>query len=154
MSYNQRLLFGKIFNLLRENPCRKLEDLSESLRVSRQTIQKVVFASAGRTFKEFREEIFLANVRHYFGSKPSLSIKEVSSGIGCRSASSFARAIRRTCGFTPAELRSQIADEVTAAQNMEPVAQDCDANAGGLPPSTPLTAQARENIQTERSSDD
>jgi AraC-like DNA-binding protein len=123
MSYDQRLLFGKISSMLRENPCRKLEDLSESLRVSRQTIQKVVAASAGRTFKQFREEIFLANVRHYFGSQPSLSIKEVSSGIGFKSASSFARAIRRACGFTPEELRSQIADEVTAAQSMEPVAR-------------------------------
>jgi AraC-like DNA-binding protein len=146
MSYDRELLFNKISSCLREKPCSKLDDLSQCLRVSRQTIQNVVSVSTGRTFKRLREEIFLAHVRHHFGSKPTLSIKELSFCMGFKSASSFARVIRRTCGFTPEELRSHIAREVITAQSLKPAAHIYDSE---LLVDTQLPKPTRQSIQSE-----
>jgi AraC-like DNA-binding protein len=153
MSYDRELLFNKIFSCLHEKPCTTLDELSQGLRISRHTIQNVVCLSTGRTFKRLREEIFLSHVRHHFGSKPTLSIKELSFLIGFKSASSFARVIRRTCGFTPEELRSHIAREVIAEQSIKSI-QSCDLYERGLNAETQFPAEVRHGVQSEPLLDD
>ena len=149
MSYDRDLLFNKIASCLREKPCSTLDDLSQCLHVSRQTIQNVVSMSVGKTFKRLREDIFLAHVRHYFGSMPTLSIKELSYCIGFKSASSFARVIRRTCGFTPEELRSHIAREVINNPDTKHEPKIKDQHDNGLATSTQFRKQVPQCIQTE-----
>jgi hypothetical protein len=51
MSYEPRLLFEEISVCLRESPCKTLVDISQSLRVSRRTIEKAVCMSTGGTFR-------------------------------------------------------------------------------------------------------
>ncbi len=104
MSYDPRLLFERILTCLQESPCKTLEDLSQSLRLSERTIQKAVNLSAGKSF---------------FEEQPELPIKEVSFGVGFKSASSFARAVKRACGLSPEELRSRVAHELPIAQTLE-----------------------------------
>jgi len=111
MSYDPRLLFERILTCLQESPCKTLEDLSQSLRLSERTIQKAVNLSAGKSFRFVRDEVILIRVKWLFEEQPELPIKEVSFGVGFKSASSFARAVKRACGLSPEELRSRVAHE-------------------------------------------
>ena len=119
MSYDPRLLFERILTCLQESPCKTLEDLSQSLRLSERTIQKAVNLSTGRSFRFVRDEVILIRVKWLFEEQPELPIKEVSFGVGFKSASSFARAVKRACGLSPEELRSRVAHELPIAQTLE-----------------------------------
>lgn len=105
MSYDQSVLFDAILRSLRRKPLGMLDDLSLELRVSRRTIQKAVNLATGKTLRDLREEIVLEHVRNLLKSQPAFTIKELSFGLGYKSPSAFARAIRRASGFSPQELR-------------------------------------------------
>jgi AraC-like DNA-binding protein len=117
MSYEAKLLFEEISVCLHNSPSKTLVDISRSLRVSRRTIEKAVSISTGRTFRRIREEILLTNVRSLIASQPTLAIKELCFAVGFKSASSFARAIKRACGSSPEELRFRVARELLDSQN-------------------------------------
>lgn len=85
--------------------------LSQELRLSRRTIQKTVVVACGKNFRDLREEVLIARVKNLFVSEPTLAIKAISFSLGYESPRSFARAIRRACGFSPEELRSAVAEE-------------------------------------------
>ena len=109
MSYDSGLLFEQISACLTENPCKSLADLSHSLQVSEHTIKKSVCLAAGKTFRSFREEILLMCVKSRFSVQPGTAIKEMCFGLGFKSASSFARAIKRASGLSPEDLRFAVA---------------------------------------------
>jgi|SRR5580700_5248842 transcriptional regulator GlxA family with amidase domain len=106
MSYNSRLLFEMVSSCLHESPRQTLREVSVKLRVSDRTIEKSVRSSIGRSFKCFREEVFLAEIRRFLTTQPNMPIKVVSLTLGFKSCSSFARAVRRASGLSPQELRS------------------------------------------------
>jgi AraC-like DNA-binding protein len=114
VSYDHRLLVEEISLALYRNPCCSLESLSRDLQVSRRTIQKVVVATVGKSLRQLREEIVIARLRSLLMAKPTSAIKELSFAVGYRSPRSFARAIRRTCGTSPEQLRSRITGELIA----------------------------------------
>ncbi len=116
MSYDPRLLFERIFTYLRESPCRTLSDLSKRLQVSEGTIKKAVNLSTGKSFRLLRDKVILTRVKWLFAAQPEAPIKELSFGIGFKSASSFARAIKRASGLSPEELRSRVAHELLVVQ--------------------------------------
>jgi len=109
MSYDPKLLFGKISTYLHECPRKTLRDLAQNLRVSPQTIKKAIRLSRDQSFSRFRQEILLKQARRCLLSRPTVSIKELSFCLGFKSASSFARSIRRLSGASPEELRSHLA---------------------------------------------
>jgi AraC-like DNA-binding protein len=113
MSYDYRLLFEGISLSLCRNPCHSLEVLSRELRISRRTIQNVIITMTGKNLRALRKEILITRVRSLFIASPSSAIKEVSFDLGYKSARSFARAIRRTCGASPRQFRSRITDGLT-----------------------------------------
>ena len=117
MSYDPRLLFQEISVCLRESPSKTLVEISQNLRVSRGTIEKAVSTSTGETFRRLREEILLTKVRSLFASQPTLAIKELSFAVGFKSATSFARAIKRASGSSPEELRFRVVRELLDAQD-------------------------------------
>ena len=119
MSYDSRLLFETVLASLYESPSKTLVDISQSLRVSRRTIEKAVSVSTGGTFRRLREEILLTTVRRLFVSQPTLAIKELGFAVGFKSATSFARAIKRSSGFSPEELRIRVARELPGAHTPE-----------------------------------
>ena len=119
MSYDPRLLFEEISICLHESPSKTLLDISKNLRVSRRTIEKAISTSTGGTFRRLREEILLTNVRSLFVSQPTLAIKELCFAVGFKSATSFARAIKRASGSSPEELRFRVVGEVLDAHDTE-----------------------------------
>jgi len=120
MSYNPRLLFHKVSVCLHESPRKTLRELSRDLRVSDRTIEKAVHLSTGRSFKCFREGVFLTQVRHLLTARPDVPIKEVSLGLGFKSSSSFARAIKRASGLVPEQLRSWPVSEHSVERSVAP----------------------------------
>jgi transcriptional regulator GlxA family with amidase domain len=74
--------------------------------------------TTGKKFSDLREEILIAKVRELFVLQPELAIKEVSFAVGHRSARSFARAVRRACGFSPEEFRSRVTQEIVVPQDI------------------------------------
>jgi AraC-like DNA-binding protein len=117
MSYDPRLLFEEISVYLQESPSKTLVDISQSMRVSRRTIEKAVSISTGETFRRLREGVLLARVKSLFESRPTLTIKEVCFAVGFKSSSSFARAIKRACDSSPEELRFRVARELLRPQD-------------------------------------
>jgi AraC-like DNA-binding protein len=117
MSYDQSLLFDAILHSLRKNPSGQLRDLSLEFHVSRRTIQKAISLVTGKTLRELREEILLEHFRTLLTSRSAFSIKELSFGLGYKSPSAFARAIKRACGFSPQELRLRVGQAGQVTKN-------------------------------------
>ena len=118
MSYDHRLLFQGISHSLSQSPSISLVGLSRELQVSPRTIEMAVATMTGKTFRDVREEILMATVRCLFVSNSALAVKELSQRVGYKSASSFARAIRRACGLCPEELRFRMAREEMLAMRI------------------------------------
>ena len=116
MSYDPTLLFDRILSSLDESPSKTLADLLQTLQVSRRTIEKAIRLSTGGTFRLLREEILLVQAKALFASQPTLPIKELGFRLGFKSATSFARAVKRASGFSPEDLRIRVAREFLDAQ--------------------------------------
>ena len=118
MSYDHRLLFQGISHSLSKSPSISLVGLSRELQVSPRTIEMAVATMTGKTFRDVREEILMATVRCLFVSDSALAVKELSQRVGYKSATSFARAIRRACGLCPEELRFRVVREEMLAMRI------------------------------------
>ena len=119
MSYDPRIpriLFEQIAASLTENPRRTLEELSQSLRVSKRTIKKTVRTVTGGTFRSYREGVLMDRVKGFFAVQLGVAIKVLSIDLGFKSPSSFARAVRRASGSCPGELRTVVAGELPRAE--------------------------------------
>jgi len=101
---------------LRRNPSSPLGKLSRELHVSRRTIQNAVHSVTGKTFRDLRGEILLARIKNLLVSAPNSTIRKLSLKAGYRSPRAFARAVRRTCGVSPRQLRTRIAKELLASE--------------------------------------
>src|SRR6266700_3207908 len=66
MSYDPKLLFEQISVCLNENPRKTLEELAQSLRVSKRTIKKTVRSLTGGNFRHYREEVLMERVKGFF----------------------------------------------------------------------------------------
>lgn len=117
MSYDQSLLFNRILLSIRQKPFRLLADLCQELGISRGTLEKVIHIATGKTFRRFREGIVLESAITRLLSSPTSNIKQISVDLGFKSPSSFARAIKRTCGLSPEQLRSGPARELSRQRN-------------------------------------
>ena len=111
MSYDHLLLFEAVRQSLRRTPSRGLGDLALELGVSRRTIENSVYVAVRKTFREVRKEILVERAKCFLNSNPAMSIKELSFAVGFKSASSFSRAIKRTCGICPEEFRCRVVRE-------------------------------------------
>ena len=106
MPYAIKPLFDAILAHLREAPRATLGDIALQLHVSRRTVENLIYAMAGKTFRDLRREILLGRVKSILASNPTVSVKELSFAIGFKSPSSFSRAIKHACGSSPEQLRS------------------------------------------------
>ncbi|HKW61209.1 MAG TPA: helix-turn-helix domain-containing protein [Candidatus Acidoferrum sp.] len=116
MSYDPGILFEQISASLKESPQETLEELSQSLRVSKRTIKKIVRLATGGNFRQYREGVLMDRVRGFFAVQPEVAIKVLSIDLGFKSPSSFARAVRRASGSCPGELRTVVAVELPRAE--------------------------------------
>ena len=117
MPYDPKLLFEQISVCLNENPRKTLEDLAQTLRVSKRTIKKTVRSLTGGNFRHYREEVLMERVRGFFAMQPGAAIKVLSIDLGFKSPSSFARAVRRASGACPGELRTFVAEPPAAERH-------------------------------------
>jgi transcriptional regulator GlxA family with amidase domain len=116
MSYNPRLLFGKILDFLDESPSITLGHLARNLSVGRRTIEGAIKFVTGGTFELLRQEILLVQIRTLLASEPTLSIKELGHALGFKSPTSFERSVKRASGFSPEELRIHVARDVSLSK--------------------------------------
>lgn len=110
MSTNPQILFTHIFATLERSPRLSLEDCSHLLRLSPRSVQQAVHAATGASFRALQERALLAEAER-LTSYPPLSIKEIAFATGYKSARSFSRAVRRSCGISPRELRALLLKE-------------------------------------------
>lgn len=108
MSCKHDLLVDVALRRLSLAPSTLLEGLTRELQVSRRTLQNAINMITGKTFRELRDELLVERVKSLLESQPTREIKELSFELGFESPRSFARAIKRACGFSPAQLRSRI----------------------------------------------
>lgn len=107
MSFEHDLLLNAALRRMSREPSALLEDLARESHVSRRTLQNAI-KFTGKTFRELRDELLFERVNSLLESHPTRGIKELSFELGYKSPRSFARAIKRACGFSPAQLRSRI----------------------------------------------
>src|SRR6266567_3050833 len=91
MSYDPKLLFEQISVCLNENPRKTLEELAQSLRVSKRTIKKTVRSLTGGNFRHYREEVLMERVKGFFAmQRGAASVRRVPRRIAhlCRGRSS------------------------------------------------------------------
>jgi len=109
MSYDPRLLFAQICVRLEETPARSLLDLSREFHVGARTIQSVVASmTGGKKFSSFKDDILIARLTRLCVTRPFSPIKEISCDLGYKSVRTFARAVRRGTGASPAEFRNRL----------------------------------------------
>ncbi len=112
MSYDPRSLFQQVHARLAARPLVPIHDIARELNVGRRTIEKTIRWFTGASSRGLRAELVLERVRELTRPEaPLLSIKEMSYAVGYQSSRSFARAIRRTCGCTPCELRQRATEQ-------------------------------------------
>lgn len=76
-------------------------------------------SATNSSFRRLRDEILLLHLRHAIQSRPTYSVKEIAAALGYRSARSFARSIRRSCGMTPQDLRRALLRPTAANERIE-----------------------------------
>jgi AraC-like DNA-binding protein len=109
MSYDPRLLFAQICVRLDETPARSLFDLSREFHVGARAIQDVVASmTGGKKFSSFKDDILIARLTRLFVARPGSPLKEISCDLGYKSVRTFARAVRRGTGASPAEFRNRL----------------------------------------------
>lgn len=106
MSANPHSLFTHIFKTLQRSSRLSLSDCSRLLCLSPRTIQKAIHAATGVGFRELQERVLFAEIEKLLTAYPPMSIKEISFATGYKSPRSFSRAVRRSCGLSPHELRA------------------------------------------------
>lgn len=111
MSYNSNLLLDDLLQKVKKAPSKSLDSISREMRVSRRTLENVLFLSSKKRFKRIQGEILLAIVRNSVLAHPSLTIKELAFSLGYTSPRTFSRVIRRVCGMSPVELRASVAEQ-------------------------------------------
>ena len=116
MSTNPQILFTHISAMVERSPRLSLEDCSHLLRLSPRSIQQAVHAATGASFRALQERALLAEAERLLTSYPPLSIKEIAIATGYKSARSFSRAVRRSCGLSPREFRAFLLKEQLKAQ--------------------------------------
>lgn len=112
MSSKHYLLLNAALRRLSRAPSSRLEDLTREFDVSRRTLQNAINMTTGKTFRRLRDELLVERVNSLLESHPTRGIKELSFQLGYKSPRSFARAIKRACGFSPAQIRSRIISQL------------------------------------------
>jgi AraC-like DNA-binding protein len=120
VSYDHNLILDDFLERVRQAPARSLLAISREMKVSCRTLEYVLFSSARKRFKEIQGEILVAVVRTEIVRDHSLTIKELSFSLGFKSPRTFARAIRRSCGMSPIELRTSMADAIMSCAVLAP----------------------------------
>jgi AraC-like DNA-binding protein len=114
MSYDRRLLFEGIKSRISRTPRTSLLSLARDLKISVRTIESVVRALSGQTFREFQKQAVFERISILCQNNPAIAIKEISYDLGYCSSRSFARRIKMISGLTPQELRALLARRIAS----------------------------------------
>jgi AraC-like DNA-binding protein len=118
MTYNASRLLQSIEDRLRQNPQESLQLLVRELGVGRHTIERVVRATTGKSFRDYQSGIVLSKALQLLNGSDALQIKQVAFSLGYCSTKSFSRYFKAQTGMTPSEF---IADPLEKP-NREPSA--------------------------------
>ena len=109
MSYARRHLVDRIILILESKPRRSLAELGRELGVSPRKIQNAINAVTAKKFSDLQHSALFEKIESLIKIAPKVLIKELAYEVGYKSPSAFARAVRRVCGISPAEVRSRLA---------------------------------------------
>lgn len=105
MAYSRSILFTSVVSILTEEPQTHLSEISEQLRVSRHTLERVMRREAGCSFREYRRRLLIAKSTELV-SDSQLTIKEIAFSLNYQDVGSFSRFVRKITGNRPTELRA------------------------------------------------
>jgi AraC-like DNA-binding protein len=100
-----RSLFQDIEFQISYNPRIKLAELAHNLGVDRHTIERIVLKITRKSFREYKKEKILDNVRRFLAeASEEVTIKEIAALLGYSSAA-FSRFVKAATGQTPTQVR-------------------------------------------------
>jgi AraC-like DNA-binding protein len=130
--YDHVRLFARAAAVLANDPSLSLRQLARHLRVHPHTLAHIIRERTGAGFSAWRARHRLVAARILFVSRPDLSIKEIAAATGFGSTAVFDRFIRRTCGCSPSQCRTEppfsrslSAPPTDDASSADPSARDC-----------------------------
>ena len=101
MTYNASRLLQTIDNRLCHDPRASLLTLERDLGVGRHTIEKVIRATTGKSFRDYQAEKALSKAMQLLNGTDALQIKQVAFSLGYCSTKSFSRYFKARTGMTP-----------------------------------------------------
>ena len=93
-----------------------LEQFSEKLFVSPQTVTRIISAAYGKSFNELKLELKMRNAKRML-RETALSVSQIGQRVGYSTARGFLAAFQRYEGCTPTEYRKRTAEEQVLSQN-------------------------------------
>jgi methylphosphotriester-DNA--protein-cysteine methyltransferase len=104
MTYNHHQLYLRVDEMLSSFPRCPLHALEQALNVHRHTVEHVVLASTGMTFRRYRTDKLVGRCLSLLNQ--GLSAKEIMLQMGFSHAASLSRFIRHATGLAPTSLRN------------------------------------------------
>src|SRR2546427_5934296 len=108
MAYDLLGLFERVRSHLAADPRASLRRLSEHFGVERHSIERAFQAAAGRSYREFQQQILFEKACGPLSAHPCLTVKEIAALLHYELPRAFARFVRRMSKCSPSELRKRL----------------------------------------------
>ena len=112
MAYENQALVRVAIGMLRASPARTVSSVAQACHVSRHTLNRAFVSYCGATVRDVRRGCLRDAAEDVLSNEGSLSIKEISAGLGFATPRSFARWVRRENGLAPSALRARLCARV------------------------------------------
>ncbi len=106
MAYDGKRLFAQIEHYLSRQNDWRLKTLAQEFHVDRRAIEKAVLLSKGCSFREYRKLKRMEHFNTLVQLRGDLSLKQIASSLGFRTAAAFSRFVRQMTGQTPSRQRN------------------------------------------------
>ncbi len=99
-------VFIRLDEALSQDPKARLKECSQTLGVTRHTVEKAVKATTGVSFREYQKQKILIEALRLLAEEGELSETEIAGRLGYKSAGAFERFIETETGSKPSDFRS------------------------------------------------
>jgi AraC family transcriptional activator of pobA len=107
MAYNPRAIVRELEALMLANPRIQISTIASMMGVGRHTIEKAVRSSKQMSFREYQRSELLRKAQLLLEDS-RLSVREIGARLGYDAVSSFSRFMHRTTGRSPRQLRHEL----------------------------------------------
>ena len=106
MAYNYCWIFRRVDTILTSSPRCGMQDLVQTLKIGRHTIEKAVLRCTTKTFRRYQNQKVLESCYRFLLEEAGASGKEIAFRIGYKRPASLARFIKRSTGRNLTSLRA------------------------------------------------